>query len=170
MESAIAFGQLLKARRNALGMSQEAFADSIRYHRTEISILERGLRDPRLETICCIARGLGITPSELLDGLDLDAFGAARSTDESAPSRAQQIASRCVPRDYSDEDRALGEALRQLRETAGMTQDEAGETVGVRGRHVSEVERAQRGLRWDTLRALLRAYGATLADLGKILD
>ncbi|HXP37474.1 MAG TPA: helix-turn-helix transcriptional regulator [Solirubrobacteraceae bacterium] len=75
-----------------------------------------------------------------------------------------------MPRSYSDEDKALGRALRQLRETAGLTQDQAGDAVGVRGAHVSEVERAQRGVRWDTLRALLRAYGATLHDLAKILD
>jgi|GEM_PF-1097659 len=74
MESAVAFGRLFRARRNAMGLSQEAFADSIDYHRTEISIIERGLRDVRLETICHLARGLGITPSELLDGLDLNAL------------------------------------------------------------------------------------------------
>jgi transcriptional regulator with XRE-family HTH domain len=75
-----------------------------------------------------------------------------------------------VSRSYSDEDAALGDALRQLRETAGLTQVEAGEAAGVRGQFVSEVENGRRGMRWDTLRALLRVYGASLADLGKILD
>lgn len=75
-----------------------------------------------------------------------------------------------MPRGYSDEDRALGEALRELRDRAGLTQVEAGEAIDVRSQFVSEVENGRRGMRWDTLRALLRAYGATLADLGTILD
>lgn len=66
--------------------------------------------------------------------------------------------------------RELGEALRTLRETAGLTQEQAAEKVGVRSQFVSEAERGVRGVSWDTIRAMLRAYGATLADLGKLID
>ncbi|HST34941.1 MAG TPA: helix-turn-helix transcriptional regulator [Solirubrobacteraceae bacterium] len=69
-----------------------------------------------------------------------------------------------------DDARQLGEALRQLRETAGMTQVEAGEAAGVRSQFVSEIERASRGVSWTTLRSLLRAYGAQLSDLAKLID
>jgi len=76
-----------------------------------------------------------------------------------------------VPPKINPEDkRELGEALRTLRETASMTQEQAAEAVGIRSQFVSEIERAERGPSWDTIRALLRAYGATLRDLGKILD
>jgi hypothetical protein len=39
-------------------------------HRTEISLLERGGRDPRLSTIVRVARALQITPSALLNEID----------------------------------------------------------------------------------------------------
>jgi transcriptional regulator with XRE-family HTH domain len=39
-------------------------------HRTEISLLERGVRDVRLSTIVRLARGLGIPPAELLADLE----------------------------------------------------------------------------------------------------
>jgi DNA-binding XRE family transcriptional regulator len=76
--------------------------------------------------------------------------------------------------------RSLGEATRAKPgslgaetpgawDRAGLTQVEAGEAIHVRSQFVSEVENGRRGMRWDTLRALLRAYGATLADLGAIL-
>jgi transcriptional regulator with XRE-family HTH domain len=69
------------------------------------------------------------------------------------------------PEDYI----ALGRALRKLRETAGLTQVQAGERVGIRSTFLSEVERGNRGLRWHTLLAILRAYGADLRDLADAL-
>jgi transcriptional regulator with XRE-family HTH domain len=66
--------------------------------------------------------------------------------------------------------RELGEALRSLRETAGLTQEQAAERIGIRAQFVSEVERAERGVSWDTTRAMLRAYGATLTNLAKLID
>jgi transcriptional regulator with XRE-family HTH domain len=56
----------LRRHRAAAGLSQEALASRTRLHRTEISLLERGIRDPRLTTIVRIARALGVAPSELL--------------------------------------------------------------------------------------------------------
>jgi len=39
-------------------------------HRTEISLLERCKRSPRLETIVILSRGLELaSPAELLDGI-----------------------------------------------------------------------------------------------------
>ena len=51
-------------------MDQEALADLCELHRTEISLLERRKRSPRLETIVILARGLGLSsPGELLEGI-----------------------------------------------------------------------------------------------------
>jgi transcriptional regulator with XRE-family HTH domain len=65
---------------------------------------------------------------------------------------------------------ALGHALRELRRTAGLTQVEAAELVGIRSTFVSLIERGERGMRWHTLLAFLRAYGADLRDLADRLD
>ncbi len=63
------FAANLLEQRTARGLSQEALGHACDLHRTEISLLERHGRDPRLETIVRIARALDITPSELLTGV-----------------------------------------------------------------------------------------------------
>jgi transcriptional regulator with XRE-family HTH domain len=64
------FAANLRRHRARVGLSQEALADVCDLHRTEISLLERCKRSPRLETIVILARGLGLpSPAELLDGI-----------------------------------------------------------------------------------------------------
>jgi transcriptional regulator with XRE-family HTH domain len=64
------FAENLKRQRDKAGLSQEALADVCNLHRTEISLLERSKRSPRLETIVILAKGLGLSsPGELLDGI-----------------------------------------------------------------------------------------------------
>ncbi|HXP29091.1 MAG TPA: helix-turn-helix transcriptional regulator [Solirubrobacteraceae bacterium] len=64
------FAENLKRQRDRAGLSQEALADICDLHRTEISLLERSKRSPRLETIVILSKGLGLSsPGELLDGI-----------------------------------------------------------------------------------------------------
>jgi transcriptional regulator with XRE-family HTH domain len=64
------FAANLRRARDRSGLSQEALADECDLHRTEISLLERSKRSPRLETIVILARGLGLkSPGELLAGI-----------------------------------------------------------------------------------------------------
>jgi transcriptional regulator with XRE-family HTH domain len=63
------FAANLREQRERAGLSQEALADVCDLHRTEISLLERRRRSPRLETIVILARGLGISASELVEGV-----------------------------------------------------------------------------------------------------
>ena len=64
------FAANLRRQRDRAGLSQEALADICDLHRTEISLLERSKRSPRLETIVILARGLDLpSPSDLLDGI-----------------------------------------------------------------------------------------------------
>lgn len=48
-------------------MTQEELACNSGLHRTTIGLLERGRREPQLETIFKLAKGLGKGPGELLD-------------------------------------------------------------------------------------------------------
>jgi transcriptional regulator with XRE-family HTH domain len=60
----------LRHCRHEAGLSQERLAELCDLHRTEIGLLERGKRSPRLETLVRLARALGLSsPSELLDGI-----------------------------------------------------------------------------------------------------
>jgi transcriptional regulator with XRE-family HTH domain len=64
------FAANLRRERERVGLSQEALADACDLHRTEISLLERSKRSPRLETIVILSRGLGLSSaSELLAGI-----------------------------------------------------------------------------------------------------
>jgi len=64
------FAANLRRQRDRAGLSQEALADICDLHRTEISLLERRKRSPRLETIVILARGLRLSsPSVLLEGI-----------------------------------------------------------------------------------------------------
>jgi len=64
------FAANLEHHRLQRGLSQEALGHACGLHRTEISLLERAGRDPRLTTIIRLARALEIKPATLLDGLD----------------------------------------------------------------------------------------------------
>jgi transcriptional regulator with XRE-family HTH domain len=64
------FASNLRTQRLRRGLSQEALGYACDLHRTEISLLERAGRDPRLSTIVRLARALGIKPGALLRGID----------------------------------------------------------------------------------------------------
>jgi transcriptional regulator with XRE-family HTH domain len=64
------FAENLRHHRERMGLSQEALAAICDLHRTEISLLERCKRSPRLETIVILARGLELhSAGELLEGI-----------------------------------------------------------------------------------------------------
>ncbi len=66
-------GQVIRERRQSKNLSQEALAEIADFDRTYISLLERGVRNPSFTNLCRIAAALGTTPSELIEGIQLDA-------------------------------------------------------------------------------------------------
>lgn len=69
MELTDRFAKNLVRHRKAVGISQEELGFQANLHRTEVGMLERGIRLPRLDTIVKLAGALGIEPSDLLDGM-----------------------------------------------------------------------------------------------------
>lgn len=63
------FGQNLRRERLRAELSQESLGHASDLHPTEISRLERAVREPRLSTIVRLARALGVKPAALLDGI-----------------------------------------------------------------------------------------------------
>jgi transcriptional regulator with XRE-family HTH domain len=63
------FAENVRKARAQRGLSQEALGDAAGLHRTEISLLERAVREPRLSTIVRLARALKVGPAELLRGI-----------------------------------------------------------------------------------------------------
>jgi len=64
------FGENLRAARMRGGLSQEQAAFGAGLHRTEIGLLERGERLPRIDTAVKLAGSLSVTPAELLAGME----------------------------------------------------------------------------------------------------
>ena len=62
---------LFKARKTR-GITQQGLAERCGLHRTEISLLERGGREPRLGTIVKLAGALGVPLESLCSGIRWD--------------------------------------------------------------------------------------------------
>ena len=56
----------LRRLRRAKGWSQEAFADEAGVHRTYVSDIERGARNPTITVVEKLAVPLGVTAADLL--------------------------------------------------------------------------------------------------------
>ncbi len=63
----------------------------------------------------------------------------------------------------------LGRGLRELRDRAGLRQDELGARLGIDATYISQVENGRRGVRWHTVMRFLRALDVTLADLAAVI-
>jgi transcriptional regulator with XRE-family HTH domain len=61
-----AFGRVLQRFRLARELSQDELAHVSGYHRTYISLLERGIKAPSLPTLINLASALRISPSKLV--------------------------------------------------------------------------------------------------------
>ena len=64
-------GSKIQKLRHQKEWSQEELADRATLHRTYISHIENGKREISLETVCRVAKGFGISPSEILKGISL---------------------------------------------------------------------------------------------------
>jgi DNA-binding XRE family transcriptional regulator len=65
---------------------------------------------------------------------------------------------------------ALGEAVRQLRERRGMTQEAVARDAGITTATLSLIERGQANPTWDTLKKITAALGSSMGELGNLAD
>jgi transcriptional regulator with XRE-family HTH domain len=66
---ALRFGENMKRCRLRSGLSQEQVGERAGLHRTEVGLLERGAREPRLATLVRLAGAMGVRPEELIEGI-----------------------------------------------------------------------------------------------------
>jgi transcriptional regulator with XRE-family HTH domain len=64
------FAKSLKKARKRARISQEELGFRCDLHRTEISLLERGGREPRLGTMIKLCGVLKVTPQDLCEGIE----------------------------------------------------------------------------------------------------
>jgi len=68
-------GNAIRNRREALGVSQEAFGDRIKVNRAYYGDLERGARNPTVQSLDRVAKGLGTTIAALFAEAEHDVSG-----------------------------------------------------------------------------------------------
>ena len=90
MEVAQRFGENLRRLRKGAGISQEELGLRCSLHRTEIGLLERGARVPRIDTLIKIASGLGIHPNALMAGISWTPAKAGTAGEFKIKSRIEQ--------------------------------------------------------------------------------
>jgi transcriptional regulator with XRE-family HTH domain len=69
MSVAKQFGANLSRLREQSGITQENLAFRASLHRTEIGLLERGGRIPKIDTLAKLAGALEVEPSALFEGI-----------------------------------------------------------------------------------------------------
>lgn len=65
----LAFADKVRVAREKAGLTQEQLAWAAGLHQTEIARIEGGRRNPGLDTILKVARGLSVAPAELFQGI-----------------------------------------------------------------------------------------------------
>ena len=66
----IVLGKRIRDLRSKAGFSQESFADHCGLHRTYMGGVERGERNLTIQSVMTIAKGLEVSMSELLAGIE----------------------------------------------------------------------------------------------------
>jgi transcriptional regulator with XRE-family HTH domain len=69
------FGKAMRRRRRELDLSQEELAERADLHRTYVSSIERGERNPSLENIEKLAKALGISIARLFTEYGVEVEG-----------------------------------------------------------------------------------------------
>ena len=76
----VVLGKRIRELRSKKGFSQESFADHCGLHRTYMGGIERGEHNLTLQTALTISKGLGISMSELLTGIEKHVEGTKAGT------------------------------------------------------------------------------------------
>ncbi len=108
-EQVRAFGESMRATRLSVGLSQVGLSEATKLDRAAISFLERAERAPDLSTLVRVARALGTTPADLLDGSASPAAGAVSLPADIKPP--------------SEPGLRFGANLRAARTAAGLSQE-----------------------------------------------
>ena len=75
-----AFSQTLRRVRKQRNLSQVGLAHLTEMHRTEISALERGKREPRLQTLIKLSTALEVPIDAFFSGIEWQPFVLARTS------------------------------------------------------------------------------------------
>lgn len=66
--------------------------------------------------------------------------------------------------------KALGEAIRQLREKRSMSQEDLAHDAGVTTSTISTIERGRSNPTWATVKGIAQALGVSMRELAQLVD
>lgn len=138
---------VVRQLRRERDMSQAALAEAMGRSRWYVVNLEAGKRDPKLTTVMLIADCLGVSSRELFARLDAQG-------EETSDSRLV----------------ALGRAVRRARRERDMSQEALAHAADLAGKHISEIERANRDVRFTTLVQIAKGLDVPLTELVAIYE
>lgn len=125
-----AFGEGLRRAREEVGITQDELAARSGLHRTTISLLELGRREPRLGTIFRLAKGLGRSPGALLDRVAREQAAMEGEVIEGLLERALDLSYELRERGDSvrlkELERLLLQAMAALKEALALVRSEGG--------------------------------------------
>jgi len=140
------FGLLLACRRMRAALGQEDLARLVGIHRTEVALLERGGRRPRLDTLLQLAAGVECEPPELLTGMRwIPGVAEVRGGYLTGPRPGRPPVAGDRQRSAGDPAPLLGRFganLRARREALGWTPDELADRAGIGVKLLIELEEA----------------------------
>ena len=163
----VRFARNVVELRDRSGYPQHLAADRAGLHRTEVSLLERRLRVPRLKTILRLAGGVDAEPWELLEGL---AWNLDREGGEALDAHDHEVVAAglgWVTRSAGDLDPAerFGLLLTRERLHARRTQTEVADVLSIDHVELSRYERGAQEPRLDSILQLAAAVGTVPAEL-----
>lgn len=141
------FGENMRAARKRVGLTQTALAAVDGLDRAAISLTEKGKRSPDMRTLLRIARGLRVTPAELVQGI------SGYDGDLERPRRRRTGGGR------------FGENLLRARRRSGLSQQVLGAYADVDAAAISLYERSQRDPNLRTVLKLARTLQTSPAQL-----
>jgi transcriptional regulator with XRE-family HTH domain len=156
-------------RERKLSQSQVSRRSGI--HVTEVSRIERGLRDPHLSTLIRLACALEVQPGTLLERIEQGGSRqsgrcgrAGRTNHATAPARANSIrraaATACCPCAVH-----LGLVIVQRRAATRMSQAALAYRADVERTYLSRVENGHTSVGWNNLGRIAAALKTTIASL-----
>jgi transcriptional regulator with XRE-family HTH domain len=85
----------IRARREALGLSQDQLAEAAKLSRTGVSNLECGLNRPHVDTLLRLEAALGLEAGGLLREDDIVCYEPAKRPDTVPPTEPDAMCPRC---------------------------------------------------------------------------
>ena len=86
----VALGKQIRIAREKLNMTQEELAAAVNYSVDHMSVIERGIKPPKLDKLILLANVLGVSTDYLLQA-DLDTFVQLQASDISEKLRSLPI-------------------------------------------------------------------------------